>query len=172
MSRRFKIIALAKSDQVSTDHIVHHTLTLYALGATPEQIQGHYDHNKSYQRLPEPVDDSVIKHLHDVSQFHEYLGNGRYYHDYLIFFQSEIDKKGYENVINEYLLKGDDRADDMLCRLYAGKPYNGFPYPGSGWLIDAQASSIQSFISASASNSSSRPSSLKLSHKPLFTATI
>lgn len=120
-------IVMAKIDQVSTDHIVHHVLTLYALGATPEQIQGQYDNNKSYQRSPEPVDNSIIEHLRDGSQFSRYLGNGRYYHDYLIFFQSQIDKKGYEDVINEYLLKGDERADDMLCRLYAGKPYNNSP---------------------------------------------
>ena len=36
------------------------------------------------------------------------------------FFRGEIDKKGHEQVINEYCLKGDERADDMLVRLHAG----------------------------------------------------
>ncbi len=83
-------------------------------------MQQHYDHNKSYQRPPQPIDDSVLENLHDYQKFHEYLGNERYYHDYLIFFQGEIDGKGYEQVINEYALKGDERADDMLIRLHAG----------------------------------------------------
>ena len=62
-----------------------------------------------------------MKDLSDYKKFQEYLGNERYYHDYLVFFQGEIEKKGHGEVINEYLMKGDERADDMLCRLYAGK---------------------------------------------------
>ena len=96
-------------------------LTLYALGATAEQMQKHYDNNKSYQRPPQPLDDKILKDLHDPDKFHEYLADERYYHDYLVFFQEEIDAKGYQNVINEYLFEGDERADDMLVRMYAGK---------------------------------------------------
>lgn len=50
----------------------------------------------------------------------KYLGQERYFHDYLLFFQSEIEKKGYEEVINEYMFKGDDRANAILVRMYAG----------------------------------------------------
>jgi len=67
------------------------------------------------------VDDNVITDLQDPAKFKKYLGQERYYHDYLLFFQQEIDKKGYEEVLNEYMLKGDERADDMLVRMYAGK---------------------------------------------------
>ena len=102
------------------DHIAHHTLTLYALGAPPSLIQKQYDKNKSYQRPTQPIDNDVLEDLHDPSKFRKYLANERYYHDYLVFFQDEIDKKGYEEVINEYVLKGDERAEDMLVRMYAG----------------------------------------------------
>ncbi|MCJ1380737.1 hypothetical protein MMC17_003845 [Xylographa soralifera] len=102
------------------NHIAHHLLTIYALGASPEIIQDQYDRNASYQRAPEPVDENVIKDLHDPSKYSKYLKNERYYHDYLVFFQREIDEKGYEEVINEYVLKGDERADDMLGRMYGG----------------------------------------------------
>ena len=64
-----------------------------------------------------------MQDLSDYKKFHQYLGDERYYHDYLVFFQKEIDNKGYEEVINEYLLQGDERAEDMLCRLYAGKSW-------------------------------------------------
>lgn len=67
------------------------------------------------------MDDNVITDLQDPAKFKKYLGQERYYLDYLLFFQQEIDKKGYEEVINEYMLKGDERADDMLVRMYAGK---------------------------------------------------
>ncbi|CAF9922569.1 hypothetical protein IMSHALPRED_005705 [Imshaugia aleurites] len=100
--------------------ITHHVLTLYALGASPELIQTHYDRNKTYQQKSPPLHNAILQDLHDYKKFHDYLGNQRYYHDYLKHFQSEIDKKGYENVINEYCLQGDERADDMLVRLHAG----------------------------------------------------
>lgn len=105
---------------ILVDHIAHHILTLYALGASPTQIQRQYDNNKSYQRAPPPVDDGVLEDLHDPVKFRRYLANERYYHDYLVYFQGEMDKKGYEDVLNEYVLKGDERADDMLVRMYAG----------------------------------------------------
>ena len=38
----------------------------------------------------------------------------------MIFFQKEINKKGIEGVIKEYLLKGDEQAEDLLMRLFAG----------------------------------------------------
>ena len=105
---------------ILTDHIAHHVLTIYALGATPDEIQQHYDKDKSYQRPLQPIDNDVLKNLHDCKKFHDYLGNERYYHDYLVFFRSEIDKKGSEEVIKEYILSGDERAEDMLVRLHAG----------------------------------------------------
>jgi hypothetical protein len=55
--------------------------------------------------------------------FKKYLGNEKYYQDFLIFFQQEMDKKGWENVLNEYVFAGDERADDLLTRLYAGRSH-------------------------------------------------
>lgn len=67
-----------------------------------------------------PVEKRVVQDIYDHSKFHDYLGDEKYYHDFLIFFQQEIDKRGWEEVINEYVLKRDDRADDMLARMFAG----------------------------------------------------
>ena len=63
----------------------------------------------------------MVQDLHDRSKYHDYLGNEKYYPDFLVFFQQEIDKKGWEAVINEYVLMGDELADDMLARMYAGE---------------------------------------------------
>ena len=54
------------------------------------------------------------------AEFERFLGHEEYYRDFLLFFQKEMDRVGYEKVVNEYLLKGDERADDLLARLYAG----------------------------------------------------
>jgi hypothetical protein len=58
--------------------------------------------------------------MHKPDRFKSYLGDEKYYHDFLVFFQKEINAKGWENVLNEYLFANDDRANDMLSRLYAG----------------------------------------------------
>lgn len=83
-------------------------------------IQKHYDRNKTYQREIASLDSVILRDLHDAKNFHSHLGDERYYHDYLEFFRAEIDKNGHAEVINEYCLKGDERADDMLVRLHAG----------------------------------------------------
>lgn len=54
--------------------------------------------------------------------FKKYLGKENHYHDFLLFWQNEIEEKGWEIVLNEYVFAGDERADDMLTRMYAGKP--------------------------------------------------
>src|SRR5215469_10161996 len=102
------------------NHIVHHLLTLYALGGDPATIQRHYVNNKTYQRPPGPTRDEVVKEMHDPAKFKKLLGQEEYYHNFLIFFQSEIDAKGWSAVINEYCLARDERADDMLVRLFMG----------------------------------------------------
>lgn len=93
---------------------------MYALGASPKFIQRHYDNNKAYQRESPSLDNAVLEDLHDPNKFHDYLGCQKYYHDYLEYFRGEIDKNGYEKVIKEFCLKGDERANDMLVRLHAG----------------------------------------------------
>lgn len=74
----------------------------------------------SYQRPPEPLKESIVNDMHKPDRFKSYLGDEKYYHDFLVFFQKEFDAKGWENVLNEYLFANDDRANDMLSRLYAG----------------------------------------------------
>ncbi len=102
------------------NHIAHHLLTIYALGAPPPIIQQQYDHNKSYQRPAVALEDSVVQDMRDPNKYRNYLGNEKYYHDFLVFFQQEMESKGWENVLNEYVFKGDERADDMLVRMFAG----------------------------------------------------
>ncbi|KAF1998184.1 hypothetical protein P154DRAFT_547018 [Amniculicola lignicola CBS 123094] len=102
------------------NHIVHHLLTLYALNASPSELKKAYDNNASYQRPPVALEPSIVDDMHIPEQYNKYLGKEKYYHDFLVFFQSEIAKNGWENVLNEYVFKGDDRADDMLVRMFAG----------------------------------------------------
>ena len=84
-------------------------------------MQRHYDEHKGNQRAHGSLDKAVLEDLHDPAKFCEYLADEKHYWDYLIYFREEIDKKGYPNVINEYLFGGDDRAKAMLIRMFGGK---------------------------------------------------
>lgn len=99
---------------------MHHLLTIYALGADPATIQKHYVNNKTYQRPPLPTEEKVVQEMHDPTKFKTFLGQEKHFRNYLVFFQSEIDAKGWPAVINEYCFARDDRAEDMLVRLFMG----------------------------------------------------
>jgi hypothetical protein len=58
--------------------------------------------------------------MSDPANFQKFLGDEKYYHDYLVFFQRESEAKGWQAVINEYLFAGDDNANDMLVRTFSG----------------------------------------------------
>jgi hypothetical protein len=75
----------------------------------------------SYQRPAGPLEASIVEDMHDPERFKSYLGQEKYYHDYLVFFREEMEKKGWQAVVNEYLFTGDERADDMLVRLFGGE---------------------------------------------------
>lgn len=102
------------------NHIVHHVLTLYGLGAPASVIEKHYKENASYQRPAFPVEERILEDMANPENFKKYLGEEKYYHDFLVFWQNEMEKKGWENVLNEYVFAFDERADDLLGRVFAG----------------------------------------------------
>ncbi|GAA88254.1 hypothetical protein ASPFODRAFT_143603 [Aspergillus luchuensis CBS 106.47] len=104
------------------NHIPHHVLSLYALGATPEQIRAAYDKNSSYQRPKMPVDEDVVSQMGKAEGFLKYLGQEKHYSNYLEFFQRQMKEKGEERVLGEYLFSdsGGEVAELMLGRLFGG----------------------------------------------------
>lgn len=59
--------------------------------------------------------------MRDKVKFKEYLGKEKHYPNYLAFFQQELDTKGTGDVLKEYVFAGDERAEDMLCRVFGGE---------------------------------------------------
>lgn len=55
---------------------------------------------------------------------HELTTHDRYYTNFLLFFQNEIDNKGWQAVLREYLFQGDARSEDMLIRMFGGELTN------------------------------------------------
>lgn len=149
------------------DHIAHHIPTIFALGASPAAIRKHYQNNKSYQRPSKTSHQDVVRNLHDPAVFLKHLGQEAYYSDYLAFYQDQINLHGYEEVVNNCLFRGDECANAILVRMYAGVSASSCPFfhvcPLTRYPV-LQVSYILSSIWDLASSSISRRSSLK--HSP------
>ena len=98
-------------------------MTLYALGATPEEIQKGYDHEAAYQRPRPPVDEDVIEAMADKDKFKSYLGQQPQYPNFLLFFQREIEAKGVKATLEEHLFAETEHAAYMLPRFFTSKYY-------------------------------------------------
>ncbi|KAK5681615.1 hypothetical protein LTS10_006148 [Elasticomyces elasticus] len=99
------------------DHIAHHLLTIWALRANSSEIRHAYDINAGYQRT---LGKLAATDMHDAEKFKSYLGKEQYYHDFMVFFQDEMKKTSMPEVVNKYLLAGDERADDLFFRAWGG----------------------------------------------------
>jgi hypothetical protein len=92
----------------------------YALGADPATLQQSFENDASYQRPTFPVDESVVHEISDRATFRKYINQEQHFVNYLTYFQREIDAKGVEKMLNEHLFAGDEHADDLLVRMFAG----------------------------------------------------
>lgn len=86
--------------------MVHHILSLYGLGAPASVIEKQFERNASYQSPARPVADENVHNMADPAKFKKYLGQGERYHDFLVFFQKEMEAKGVDGVLNEYIFAG------------------------------------------------------------------
>src|SRR5208282_166817 len=85
------------------NHIVHHILSLYGLGAPASVIERQFESNASYQMPARPVTQETVHDMADPEKFKKYLGQRERYHDFLVFFQQELETKGVGEVLNEYI---------------------------------------------------------------------
>ncbi|KAG8158869.1 hypothetical protein KVR01_011312 [Diaporthe batatas] len=109
------------NDRGFHNHIAHHLLALFGTGAGAGDMQKGFDGNLGYQRPARPTHDGVVEDLFRTwSHASRYLGKDQHYPDFLAFFQREIEAKGWEAVVSEYLFSGTEGAEDLLVRLYAG----------------------------------------------------
>ncbi|KAF4547311.1 Questin oxidase-like protein 1 [Elsinoe fawcettii] len=105
------------NDKGFHNHIVHHLVTLLALGASPSEIQVAYDNNTGYQRRPFPIHDQVLS---DEANFRSCLGKQEHYSDLLAFFRQKLEQDGIPATLQHYLFSCSPLAEDMLACLFAG----------------------------------------------------
>ena len=102
---------------------MHHDVTLWALGASPETILVQHRRNTLYQRKPPKLrDDTVVKNMANLAGYKRCLGHEDHYLDFVHFFEDEIGNLGCPAVLQKYLVGDDEIANDMLPRMYMGKP--------------------------------------------------
>lgn len=58
--------------------------------------------------------------MHDPTRFASYLGQEKYYRDFLVYFEQEIERNGWQATLQTHVFSETPAADDMLVRLFAG----------------------------------------------------
>lgn len=109
-------------------------MAIIALGGTKDQLQSAYDLAIGSQRSTRPPDEPRVLDMNTPQGFKKYLGSGKYYDDYFAFFQNEIARNGVAKTVNEFLFKGDERAEDMFQRFFSGESHSSRrPVASSLW---------------------------------------
>ncbi|EWC47454.1 hypothetical protein DRE_00422 [Drechslerella stenobrocha 248] len=102
------------------NHLSHHLLAIYALGATPENLQFAYDTNAGHLLPIGEKNAPVVENLSHSESWGEYLGKAEMYHTFLQFFQNSIDQVGWQETVKRHIFSEKGVKDGMPERLVAG----------------------------------------------------
>ncbi|KAM0250884.1 hypothetical protein ACHAQJ_008462 [Trichoderma viride] len=102
------------------NHVLHHLLCIYALGATSLQMEKAFDLNAVYQLPSHYADSGHAQQLADPAEFKKCLGYSKYFNDYLLFFRKEIETHGIPTTVNTSIFGENERAVDMFDRIFQG----------------------------------------------------
>ncbi|KAK7697817.1 hypothetical protein SLS64_013149 [Diaporthe eres] len=107
-------------DFAGHNHTVHNVLTRLAIGANSADLEsGYVDNNRDRRPMP-PLDENVIRELESDDGFYRHLGQLPDYTNYMVFFEREIERKGWKEVIQEYCFARTRNADVLLARMFDG----------------------------------------------------
>ncbi|KAF9019801.1 hypothetical protein BDZ89DRAFT_1072726 [Hymenopellis radicata] len=137
------------NDLRSHNHVSHHVLAIWALGANKDLIQAAYKYDI-------PIQKPVIKPpgVVDESNFNDHLGAEEYYVAYVDFFKAKITEKGVSQVLENYVFARSANIIDgaaqnkqplMLARLFDGAAHPmihvgyGLEFGLSGMVVEGLA---------------------------------
>ncbi|KAL5356057.1 hypothetical protein BJX96DRAFT_185540 [Aspergillus floccosus] len=118
-------------DMNGHNHLVHNLLTRLALGASPAQLQTAYDDDLPTQRAIPPHHDEVIKNMSDATYLEDKITQINHYPNFLRFFEQQIDAKGWQAVVQEYVFSRSSVAEKILPLMYDGA-YHSIIHLGLG----------------------------------------
>jgi hypothetical protein len=67
------------------------------------------------------IQNTLVEDMSESTVFKRCLGREENFFNFCLFFENEIDRIGYQAVLQKYLVGGSEIADDILCRIYMGK---------------------------------------------------
>jgi hypothetical protein len=100
--------------------MAHHLLTIYGTGGGPKALQAAFDIDSQIQTSAIEAHAGVVEKLkNNWAEAGKYLGQAEYYPDFLKFFQDEVEAKGWQQVVLEYVFGGDEHAEDLFKRSWS-----------------------------------------------------
>jgi hypothetical protein len=66
------------------------------------------------------IQETLVDDMSDPLVFKRCLGREENFLNFCRFFEDEINRIGYQAVLQQYLVNGSKVADDILCRIYMG----------------------------------------------------
>ncbi|EGG06241.1 uncharacterized protein MELLADRAFT_87395 [Melampsora larici-populina 98AG31] len=97
------------------NHIAHHVLAMYSLGAPPALIKAAFEHEVPEQR---PALPPALGKIFDEKNWTIHLGDDKYYPNYLSFFSTEVARLGAVDAVDHYVFR--QTEGDMLNRSLGG----------------------------------------------------
>ena len=91
------------------------------MGAKPETIHWLHHRNTLVQRGTFSIQQSLVVDLIDPKVFKRCLGKEENFKNFEKFFMGQINEHGYEEVMQKYLFRRSEAADDLLIRNYMGE---------------------------------------------------
>ena len=120
------------------NHTAHAILTIYAMGGKAEDLKRAFEDNDHQQIQIPPADQIVVDQLKDAEVFLKYLRDPAQYNSFLKFFEQEIESRGWEEVLLEYLFTPTPIAQSMFVQLFEGL-YHPLIHIGFGVEFDQPA---------------------------------
>ncbi|OHE98665.1 HypA protein [Colletotrichum orchidophilum] len=102
------------------NHLAHHALTLFSLGANAENIRSHFENHATYQKDKGTADVFLVYTISDFTTFKRHLGDPNQYHNFLEFFRLQFKNHGYKPAVNKLVFSGDDWSTEIFSRLVTG----------------------------------------------------
>ncbi|CAE7140200.1 unnamed protein product [Rhizoctonia solani] len=101
------------------NHILHHLLATYVLGATPQVLQAKFDYHARFLQAAYKSPGPITR-----SNWRDHLGDEDYYNAYINFFTAEIQARGLSETFTSYIMvpEGNWGEDEprMVDRFLAG----------------------------------------------------
>ncbi|KAF8141344.1 hypothetical protein EV363DRAFT_1247962 [Boletus edulis] len=105
------------------NHLSHHLLAAYDLGAPATVLQAIYDTKCQIQKPIDGENDTPLEQVKITpDNFTKYVGDRRYYHAFLTFFTEQIIESGASETIESYVFSAAVNVDgvQMLARFMSG----------------------------------------------------